>query len=57
MLVEGTIFSGGEDLTVWVTDDKNKIPVLIKAKILVGSVKGVFQSAENLKFPLTARIK
>src|SRR6056297_182064 len=42
MLVEGTIFSGGENLTVWVTDDKNKIPISIKAKILVGSVKGVF---------------
>lgn len=51
MLVEGTIFSGGEHLTVWVTDDKNRIPVMVKAKILVGSVKAVLQSTHNLKYP------
>jgi hypothetical protein len=51
MLVEGTIFSGGEHLTVWVTDDKNRIPVMVKAKILVGSVKAVLKSTRNLKHP------
>ncbi|MFO8235941.1 MAG: DUF3108 domain-containing protein [Bacteroidales bacterium] len=50
-LVEGTIFKGGEHLTVWVTDDKNRIPVIVEAKILVGSVKAIFKSAENLKYP------
>jgi len=51
LLVEGTIFSGGEDLFVWVTDDRNKIPILVEAKILVGSVKAYFTKGENLKFP------
>ena len=51
LLVEGTIFSGGEDLFVWVTDDRNKIPILVEAKILVGSVKAYFIKGENLKFP------
>lgn len=51
MLVEGTIFSGGEHLTVWVTDDKNRIPVMVRAKILVGSVKAVLKSTRNLKHP------
>ncbi|HAN78728.1 MAG TPA: DUF3108 domain-containing protein [Bacteroidales bacterium] len=41
LLVEGTIFKGGEDMTVWVADDKAKTPVLIEAKILVGSVKAI----------------
>lgn len=41
MLVRGTIFKGGEDLFVWVTDDKFHIPVLVEAKILVGSVKAI----------------
>ncbi|MFP3860803.1 MAG: DUF3108 domain-containing protein [Bacteroidales bacterium] len=50
-LVEGTIFKGGEHLTVWVTDDKNRIPVIVEAKILVGSVKAIFRSADNLKYP------
>lgn len=35
---EGRIFKKEEDMMVWVTNDKNKIPVLAKAKILVGSV-------------------
>ncbi|MFN2456856.1 MAG: DUF3108 domain-containing protein, partial [Chitinophagaceae bacterium] len=27
LLIEGTIFSGGERMTVWVTDDANRVPV------------------------------
>ena len=56
MLVEGTIFKGGEDLFVWVTDDMNKIPILVEAKILVGSVKAVLSGMEGLKYPVTSRI-
>ena len=51
MLVEGTIFNRGEHLTVWVTDDKNRIPVMVKAKILVGSVKAIIKSTRQLKYP------
>jgi hypothetical protein len=57
LLVSGTIFSGGEDLFVWFTDDKNKIPILVEAKILVGSVKAVFTGAKNLAFPITSLVK
>ena len=46
MLVKGTIFKGGEDLFVWVTDDKFHIPVLVEAKILVGSVKAILVGVE-----------
>ena len=35
----GRIFHTAEDLEVWISDDENKIPVLCKAKIVVGSVK------------------
>lgn len=48
-LVEGTIFKGGEDLNVWVIDDQFRIPVLIEAKILIGSIKAVLVSAEGLR--------
>jgi hypothetical protein len=48
MLVEGTIFKGGEDLYVWVTDDKNRIPVLVNAKIQIGSVKAYLVGTEGL---------
>jgi len=51
LLVEGTMFKGGEDLHVWISDDENRVPLLVEAKVLVGSVKAVFKSADNLKFP------
>jgi hypothetical protein len=35
----GRVFGEGEPLHVWVTKDKNKIPVLLKADIAVGSIK------------------
>lgn len=36
---EGRIFKSEDDLSVWITDDANKIPVLVKADLLVGSLK------------------
>jgi Protein of unknown function (DUF3108) len=56
LLVEGTIFKGGEDLFVWVTDDLNRIPILVEAKILIGSIKATLKKTENLKFPLSSEI-
>lgn len=57
LMVEGTIFKGGEDILVWVTDDDNRIPILVEAKILVGSVKAYFLNASGLKYPVTSLIK
>jgi len=48
-LVEGTIFKGDEDAVIWVTDDENKIPVIVEAQILVGSVKAILNDAKGLK--------
>jgi len=39
IIQEGRIFKEEEDLLVWITDDGNKIPVLAKAKVFVGSIK------------------
>ncbi len=39
VLQEGRIFEDADDLNVWITDDENKIPILVKSKIMVGSVK------------------
>ena len=57
LLVEGTIFKSGEDMTVWVTDDANRIPIIVEAKILFGSVKAVFVDAINTRYPISAEIK
>lgn len=57
LLVKGTIFKGGEDMEIWVTDDANRIPVLVEAKILVGSVKAVLSGVEGLSSPMTAKVQ
>jgi len=36
---KGRIFKKEEDMTAWISDDKNRIPVRAEAKIAVGSVK------------------
>ncbi len=57
LLVEGTMFKGGEDLTVWVTDDKNRVPLVIQSEVLVGSINAVLSSFSGLKYPLTSKIE
>ena len=46
---EGRVFKSEEDLNIWITDDENKIPVLAKAKVLVGSIKMELTKSEGLK--------
>lgn len=54
MLVEGTLFSGGENMTVWVSDDANRLPVRIQSPILIGNIKVDMSGYNNLRHPLTA---
>jgi len=48
-LFEGTIFKGGEKMTVWVSDDQNKIPLRIETPITVGSIVVELISFQNLR--------
>jgi hypothetical protein len=57
LLIKGTIFEGGEQMTVWVTDDANRVPVRIESPISVGKVKIDMMSYENLRYPLTSLIR
>lgn len=57
LLVAGTIFTGGEDMTVWITDDDNRLPILVEAKVLIGSVKAIFIDAAGLRHPIDAEVK
>ena len=49
---KGRIFKTEDDLSVWITDDKNKIPVLAKANVLVGSIKMELVGYKNLLNPI-----
>jgi len=57
LLIEGTIFNAGEDMTVWVTDDQNRVPLLIETPILVGSIKARVHKMQGLRYPLTSKIE
>lgn len=45
----GRVFKEQESLTVWISDDANKIPLLIKAELAVGSLKATLTDFKNLK--------
>ena len=56
LLIKGTLFEGGEKMTVWVTDDKNKVPVRVESPIVVGSIKADMIKYENLRNPMTSKV-
>jgi hypothetical protein len=56
LLVKGTLFEGGEKMTVWVSDDLNRVPVRIESPIVVGTVKVDLMDHRNLRYPLTSLI-
>lgn len=56
LLIKGTIFEGGEKMTVWVSDDGNHIPLRIESPIAVGSVKVDMMQYKNLRYPLSSML-
>ena len=53
----GRIFEKKDDMTIWFSDDENKVPISIKFDMLVGSFRCDLTKFENLKYPFTAKIK
>ncbi len=51
LVQSGRVFKEQESLTVWVSDDDNKLPVRIKASLAVGSIKADLDSFKGLKNP------
>lgn len=55
-LIAGTIFKDGDQMTVWVTDDANHVPVRIESPILIGSIKVDLIAYDQLKNPMAGLI-
>lgn len=51
MLQQGRVFKDQEDMTIWVSDDQNKIPVRVQTDIMVGSIKMDLVDYSNLAGP------
>jgi hypothetical protein len=56
-LIAGEVFDGSNDLFVWISDDKNHIPLFIETPVRVGKVSARLSKYENLKHLLTSKIK
>jgi Protein of unknown function (DUF3108) len=53
-LIAGSVFKEDAKMTVWVSDDANRIPLLIESPVSVGSVKVVLKKYSGLKYTFTA---
>ncbi|TDW46022.1 uncharacterized protein DUF3108 [Flavobacterium sp. 270] len=52
---KGRVFKEEESLTLWITDDDNKVPIRIKADLAVGSIKADLDEYKGLKNPFKAK--
>ena len=57
VLLVGRVFKDDDDMTIWVTDDKNRIVVRAQADVLVGSIKMDLKTFSGLANPLLAKVK
>jgi hypothetical protein len=57
LLIAGTMFNGGEKMTVWASDDANHIPLRVESPISVGDVRVDLIEAKGLKNNLTSWVK
>lgn len=53
-LVEGHVFEKNSKMEIWLSNDENRIPLLIQSPLRVGSVKAVLIDVKGLKHDLTA---
>lgn len=57
LVQSGRIFKEQESLTIWISDDYNKIPIRIKASLLVGSLKADLEDYRGLQHPFKLKLK
>jgi hypothetical protein len=55
LVVKGTIFTGDEDVSVWISDDKSKTPIYVEAKIIVGSVVAKMRNIKGNRWLLSSK--
>ena len=56
LLIKGALFKGGEKMTVWVSDDANRIPLRVESPIRIGNIYADMVQFQNLRYPLSALI-
>jgi hypothetical protein len=57
LLSESTVFGKGEGMTIWVTDDQNRIPVRIESNLKVGRITADLKSYAGNKYDFTSKVE
>jgi len=52
LMMKGRVWEDEESMTIWVTNDNNKVPILLETKISVGAVKATLTNWEGLMSPI-----
>jgi hypothetical protein len=56
-VIAGNVFKEDTKMSVWVSDDPNRIPLLIESPVSVGSVKMVLKQYRGLKYAFEAKVE
>lgn len=56
LLIEGYVFNAGENMTVWVTDDKNRMPVYVESEISIGTIKVMLMGYKGLRNKVESKV-
>lgn len=57
MVVKGDVFSDPYPMTIWVTDDRNRVPILFESAVIVGKVKMELIKYTGLANPFNAKVR
>lgn len=55
-VISGNVFKDGTKMSVWVSNDENRIPLMIESPVSVGSVKMVLKEYWGLKYDFKAKV-
>ncbi len=56
LLIKGTMFQEGENMTVWVSDDPNHVPLQVESSIMIGKIRVELHEFDGRRNPLISRI-
>ncbi|MDR1678772.1 MAG: DUF3108 domain-containing protein [Prevotellaceae bacterium] len=56
LLVKGKVFKEEDGMTIYLSDDRNRIPIMIESKIRVGSIKAMLTKTEGTLYPFESII-
>mgnify|MGYP000630961114 FL=1 len=55
LVQEGRVFNEKEGMTLWVSADKNQVPVRLETELAVGSITIDLVEYKNLRYPIVFR--